>query len=80
MKTTLQNEIEAANRKVQAGRNRQFAKRATDSQMLDSLASASRSVISLARVELKGVILGEELRTALRALETATALAERRSK
>jgi hypothetical protein len=78
----LQAMIDQANQRTQAQRGRQFAKKASDAQLLDQLADMARGVVdaySDHRAAGAGVV-HEELRKAIADLRTVLVVVERRSK
>lgn len=74
MNTKLQQDIAAANKRTQKARGRQFAKRASDEQMLDHIVTQALVVVD--EYALGGRVTGE----AIKNLRTAAMLAQRRAR
>lgn len=77
----LQAMIDQANKRTQAQRGRQFAKKATDAQLLEQLALVSRGVVD-AYTGSRGVseVAPVELLKAMAELRTVLVVVERRAK
>lgn len=79
MSTKLQTMIDQANRRTAAGRRKQFLKRSSDGQMLDHLAKNVRVALDLYHDAYRsGLDVDNNLRAALREMETALVMAEKR--
>lgn len=72
---TLEEAQAYSKRKDAASRNKRFARKATESQLLDNLAKAARGVL-----ELYGSNSRQDLAVAMRELRSATVLAEKRDR
>jgi hypothetical protein len=70
----LQARINNANRRTQADRNKQFAKRSSDQQMLDHLAKSARVAVDLYFSN------GRDCAEAMKELRSCVVLAERRAR
>lgn len=66
--------IEAANKRTAADRRKQFAKKSTDTQMLDHLAGAARVAVDAY------FATGRDCAEAMKELRSFVVLAERRAK
>jgi len=79
MSTQLQTLIDQANRRTAGARRKQFVKRSSEGQMLEHLVKNVRMALDLYHLAYRnGLDVDNNLRAALREMETALVMAEKR--